>query len=199
MKDAVATMGGILPDDAGGRDAVHVAVFSAVSDERLYPSQDVAREHGKQCDDTDTLVSPVGHLIGIVDPFLKRPVNPGERFWVYLYPRSITGLSHRWSHPAFEQSNATYAPPSQKLQSEEWIREYAGRLGDDYESLMAGADAWVNSSSQWGEYYYGPYQDGYRGLFEGTSTSPEFWDHYEQVRGVKVAQDKRENFFTCSC
>lgn len=194
-KDAVATMGEILPEDAGGRDAVHVAVFSGVSGERLFPSQDVAIvNHGEP----DTLVAAAGEHIGIVDPYLKRPVNPGERFWVYLYPRSITGLSHRWSHPAFETASTTYAPPSQKLESEKWIRAYADELGDNYESLMAGADAWVSSGS-WGEYYYGPETDGYRGALEGVSTKPEFWEHYERVRGVVVPESKRESFFTCSC
>lgn len=191
-KDAVATMGAILPDDAGGRDAVHVAVFSAVSAERLVPSQDVAiAQHG----DVDTTVSSAGKAVGIVDPYLTRPVTPGQRFWVYLYPRSITGLSHRWSHPAFEEGNTVYAPPSQALQSEQWMRKYADEIGDDYSSLMRGADAWV----QGGDYYYGPDQGGYHGLFEGVSLHDDFWDHYERIRGVKVDQDKRERFFTCSC
>jgi hypothetical protein len=40
-------------------------------------------------------------LIGIVDPFLDQPVRPGEEFWVFVYPNTITGMRHYWQHPAF--------------------------------------------------------------------------------------------------
>lgn len=185
-KDAVATMGGILPDDAGGRDAVHVAVFSAVSGDKLFPSQDVAViQHG----DPDTTVSASGETVGIVDPYLKRPVNPGERFWVYLYPRSITGLSHRWSHPAFEASATTYAPPSQKLQSQQWIEDFAGRYGFTADRMIEAARDYIKTGDYW--------CDG--GTFEGETVPDEFWDHYQRATGEMVDSDDRHNFFTCSC
>jgi hypothetical protein len=86
--------------------------------------------------------------------------------------------------------------------SKEWIKQYAEGFGDSYEAMMAGADRWVNSGG-WGEYYYGPPSGGpvytYHGTFEGKSTSPEFWDHYERIRGVKVPDGKRKSFFACSC
>jgi len=201
-KDAVATMGGILPEDVGGRDAVHVAVVAVTAggDIGLYPGQD-AGIVGATDSGEPIAAAKAPKMTGIVDPFLKERVYPGARFWLYLYPRTITGLSHRWTHPDFPDAGPgeVYAPPSAKLSSEKWIRDYAEKFGDNYEDLMAGADAWVNSTG-WGEYYYGPSDgNGMRGTYEGESTDPEFWEHYERVRGVVVPANKRESFFTCSC
>jgi hypothetical protein len=36
-----------------------------------------------------------------VDPFLADPVQPGQMFWLFLYPQTITGLRHVWEHLAF--------------------------------------------------------------------------------------------------
>src|ERR1035437_4968537 len=116
MKDAMATMGNLLPENVSGHDAVHVAVFSAFSDERLFPGQHVAivkqeMENGKVSKPHaqrffDVKVGTIGTHIGIVDPFLSMGGFPaGGRFWVYLYPRtskisySITDMSYCWSHP----------------------------------------------------------------------------------------------------
>lgn len=196
-KDAVATMGGLLPDDAGGRDAVHVAVVSALSDIRLHPGQRVGVEIIEGRDVKARVVSSTTEGVGIVDPYLSAEVKPGQRFWLYLNPRSITGLNHNWSHPAFPDAKPgeIYASPGSKLASEQWIKRYADEIGTHYNELMGGADRWVER----GDYFYGPDQGGYHGLFEGVSTNLDFWDHYERVRGVKLDEDKREHFFTCSC
>jgi hypothetical protein len=190
MKDAVATMGDVLPADVRGRDAVHVAVVSAVAGEKLSPGQDVSLIADTK---GEGRAAPRGKTIGIVDPFLKADLQPDQRFWLFLYPRTITGLRHVWSHPDFP--DGFDAPSSQALASEQWIRAYAEEIGDGYGPLMAGADRWVRNE----DYYYGPDQGGYHGLFEGVSLHPEFWDHYEAVRGVKVPEERRDRFFTCSC
>ncbi len=197
-RDAVATMGTILPDDAGGRDAVHVAVVSAVSDVALRPGQDIGVEHVEgQRDVRAHAVSSTREGVGKVDPYLTANVKPGQRFWLYLYPRSITGLNHNWSHPAFPDAKPgeLYVNPGSKLASEQWIKQYAEGLDVTSNNLMEAADDWVKA----GDYFYGPERHGYHGHLEGVSTNPEFWDHYERVRGIKVDQDRRENFFTCSC
>lgn len=52
----------------------------------------------------------MGSGIGIVDPFLGRPVNIGERFWVVLDPASVTNLRHDWDHPAFPAEDPEQEP-----------------------------------------------------------------------------------------
>lgn len=76
-------------------DAVHIAVAPMTSDVLLRPGQHVGvDENGKAVTDTD-------ELIGIVDPFLRRAVVPGQPFWLCLYPGSINSLRHKWTHPKF--------------------------------------------------------------------------------------------------
>ena len=176
---------GILATAEAQRDATHVAVAPMIAADDMPP--------GTHCGLVgDGMVGTGGVPIGIVDPFLSKPVKKGQRFFLCLYPRTVTGLRHHYTHPVLDSAEP----------SKEWVTRYAESFGDSFEAMMAGADRWVNSG-KWGEYYYGPPcgEDGntYHGTFEGESTSPEFWDHYERIRGVKVPEGKRESFFTCSC
>lgn len=192
-KDAVATMGSILPDDAGGRDAVHVAVVSAVSDIRLHPGQDVGVEITEGRDVKARVVSSTTEGVGKVDPYLSAIVEPGQRFWLYLYPRSITGLNHNWSHPAFPDAKPgeAYANPSAKLASEAWMRNYADEVDEGYRTVLEAAAEWLRSEDYYVQYDKETARD--RGVPD------EFWDHYENVTGEKVPSDKKASFWSCSC
>ena len=86
---------GLPPSGDDQRDAVHIAIVPVVAGEKLFPGQDVGIVG-------DSLVGRSAHPIGIVDPFLKRSVQPNERCWLLLYPGSITSLRHDWTHPAFD-------------------------------------------------------------------------------------------------
>ena len=209
MKDAVATMGNILPEDAGGRDAVHVAVFSAYADIQLHPSQHIGivsppNENG----DTKVGVMKDG-LIAIVDPFLPHPVKAGERFWAYLYPRTITALSHKWSHPSFETTDTVYTNPAAKLASEIWLKEYcesndcpdydtmidiASQMGDGRtRGMFKETDGWYDGVS-WSvdsDYLILNGMDGHAEI------PVEFWKHAEIVVGKSIKM--RPEYFSCSC
>jgi hypothetical protein len=98
LATAVETLGTILEHDQG-RDAIHVAVVACTSTERLHPGQHVTVTES----DGSHVASAAASLHnGIVDPFLDQAaVWPGNRFWVLLYPRTITSLRHLWTHPDF--------------------------------------------------------------------------------------------------
>lgn len=171
-----------------------MAVISAIAGTQLYRGNHVGllSRHAKTGESIATTASKGGvEAIGIVDPFLVGSVKPNERFWLYLYPRTITSLRHNWTHPAFPEpgNDAIYAPPSQKLASMQYIENLARSYGFSAERMIRAADEWVKSGDYWCE----------GETFEGESVPDEFWTHYERVTGASVDHDKKGSFFTCSC
>lgn len=186
--DALATLGTII-DDTAKRDAIHLAVAPAVAGQRLEAGWHVTVVDGvaSTADDGDEDAP-----IGIVDPFLKRPVKKGEHFWVVLYPRTIQSLRHVWTHPAFAddpaiQSTSTTPNTDRSSESEAWLRDFIG--GSDcpsYETIMA-----LVSDDDSPDCIY------IRGT-SATGTIPlEFWHHAEIVLGRKL--NSRATYFACSC
>ena len=208
--DAVATMGNVLPNDAGGRDAVHVAVFSAVADTPMFPGQDVAVvEHLDNGDTKVKVQAAENDAVGIIDPFLKEMViYPRQRFWVYLYPRSISGLSHHWTHPAFDKAPGVDAQKlqsdAQKLQSKEWLKDYCETHDcPSYNTMMQALHGIFTNED--GVYRldvdYTASVDHRYLYFSGWDAHgeivPEFWDHVQNVLGIPIKV--RPTYFSCSC
>ena len=88
---------GHLLGDERRRDAVHVAVAPVTANEPLQPGQRIGLVEPGSVDLAGVCETP----IGIVDPFLCEQVETGQRFWLFLFPNSVTGLRHVWTHPAF--------------------------------------------------------------------------------------------------
>lgn len=83
------------------RDAIHVAVICVEAAMHLQPGDHVSV---KIEGDGKYLAAKSGwgvQKVGIVDPFLPREVMRGQKFWLFLYPGTITSLKHHWTHPAF--------------------------------------------------------------------------------------------------
>lgn len=171
--DALATIGNII-DEREKRDAIHLAVEPVTAAVKLYPGQDVGPD--------GTPSNPVG----IVDPFLKAPVQPGQRFWLVIYPREIHSLRHVWTHPAFTDE-PEFVPPS-KAASEQWLRAFIETADcPGYEEVIAAA---VGDENE-GDYLF------FQGRDAHGEIPPEFWDHVEIVTGRKITS--RPDHFSCSC
>lgn len=133
--------------------------------------------------------------IGIVDPFLKCQVQPGQRFYMFLYPQTITSLRHDWTHPAFAAvETSDVAQHSYRAISLQWIEALAGRLDMTVSALMRAAKDWVEHE----EYTVEHGSEHWRNTFNEQGLAEEFWKHYEVVTGTKV-DDHSATFFSCSC
>lgn len=95
-------LGMLIEDGDRRRDAIHIALAPVTAAERLAPGQHVGLVEVGNLE----LVGPCDENIGIVDPFLSEDIEPGQRFWLFLYPGTITGLRHVWTHPAFAAAAA---------------------------------------------------------------------------------------------
>lgn len=98
----IPALGRLVDDTERRRDAVHVAIAPVTAAQPLRPGQHVGLiEEGNT-----ELVGPTESPIGIVDPFLTDEIRSGQRIWLLLYPDSVTGMRHIWTHPAFSAAAA---------------------------------------------------------------------------------------------
>ncbi len=92
---------GKLIEGTAFRDAVHVAVAPVEAGEIVHPGDRVWLR-----DDGTVSISTVGDhkAVGVVDPFLEEAtaVPKGAKFWLFLFPGTVTSLRHSWTHPAFK-------------------------------------------------------------------------------------------------
>lgn len=221
--DALETLGNIIhPGEK--RDAIHLAVDPAFSAGYLNPGDHV-RIVGKN--QVERCAVGAGH--GIVDPFLRRSVNPGEWFWLVVYPREITSLRHVWSHPAFEEEPKSPHPMPDFAASDPQLKPFSAKRGSDelakaamMTSMVSSVDsedaATIEKSRQWVLRFangldldYDELMDAASdyldcgeylvkgGDLEGCSVPDEFWDHYQIIKEEKIDENDRGSFFSCSC
>ncbi len=166
-----------VPQD---RDAIHIAVAPVVAAEKLSAGDHVGLLPDGTCGEVDV-------PIGIVDPFLKKSVKAGQKFWLFLYPNTITSLNHVWTHPAFEAQPVAVKSPTEE--SQQWIEDFCETGADrlSYEDLMDAAEQY----ELYGEYLI------QGGRFESMTVPDEFWTHYAVVKGR--APKQTGSFFSCSC
>lgn len=194
--DALGTLGSVLTEeDPHTRDAIHLAVMCVTAGERLAPGASV----GFREDVGYGIAYETGDHLGIVDPFIDRHVQKGEKFWMVVKPRTITSLRHVWDHPAFDESK--YKTPAITR-----LQEFAGNISVSYSELIGGATDFLKEGSHMSN----------GSQFEGVSTYDGFWADYQVATGEqaimetgwdtgknladKAKQDGwDESFFSCSC
>lgn len=190
------SIGKLIPEDVTMvRDAIHIAVLPVTASCGLRPGQDIGLD-GSGFAAPDRVAEK---MLGIVDPFLKNPVEMNQKFFMFLYPNTITSLAHQWSHPDLPtKEQADFAnlmqhgttTPAAKL----WLEEYAREHEISYNKLMNGARDFLASSHHRpsGEHVH-------LGTDISYEKTDEFWKNYEVVTGRKMKEDEKQTIFTCSC
>ena len=192
--DALATLGTII-DEHQKRDAIHLAVMPVIAgEEDLYPGDDIFIVRGL------AYRGEKGTGLGIVDPFLTKPVQKGERFWFIMRPRLIQSLRHVWSHPAFPDEPGVAPPAAEEVEAriagaKSTILFIVEELGDGltYREIMAAAEEWLRN----GDYLTQHGSEDWRDRFPGYAE--QFWEAYAIVKDAEIPEDKRQSFFSCSC
>lgn len=175
-----------------GRDAVHFAVAP------VRPGPGAFLRAGERVKlapgSTDVVVALdyEGEPVGIIDPFLDCGyVTDKDRCWLFLFPSTITGLRHEWTHPAFPDQQPQ--PDAQQEESslaysERWLRGFAEKYRGDYSRMIAGvADG--NGASFNEDLEYEDFRPG-----------SEFWKHVSVVTGKQFTEHHMENTsFRCAC
>lgn len=177
---------GYLLGEQDERDAIHIAVAPVEAFDTVRPGQHVSLVEGKA-----TGANGDQH-VGVVDPFLRREVKPGERFWLFLYPNTIIGLKHKWRHPSFDEEK----PKDDLLLVAERV---AHQCGKTYEALMDDMRSFnwsMGKDGDWPDYIMDNSE-----RYKNTESADweKVWQHFERVTGEKAKDKYKSAPYTCSC
>ena len=172
-------------------DAIHIAVCPVIAAEKLSPGAHIKFVNVLNAGPNCHVASAKSKTIGVVDPYLTEDVKPGQTFWMFLYPNTITGLRHSWTHPAFStELKVVETPVTSKISPHEiWLRGYAESNGLSFDALLTAAENYLAH----GDYI----SDG--GRWEGEYVGEDFWAHYGHYTGNFVREEDQGSFFSCSC
>lgn len=173
------------------RDAIHIAVCPIEAGEDLKPGQHAFPDkHGKAVA-ADAMIS-----VGIVDPFLMKPVKKGDKFYLFLHPGSIESIRHEWIHPYFDNVKPIKIE-AEKAASEKWLREYCHRFLSqlvEFSGEDAAYDQLLEDMRNGTITYHGSDMHSRCELVD----PDELAHHTEVILGIKIDYDKFE-YFSCTC
>lgn len=188
MKDAQFLLGSKLNKEEADRDAVHIAVLPCVAAGRLSAGMPVKVNRVTGMAEYDIV-----QAVGIVDPFLSEPIFPGDKFFVWLTPNTITGLQHRWTHPVIDDMLEEDVSPitASRHGAIAKINECANACGVTFDFLIDAAKEYnennetthMGSNSQYSDY------DDWKG----------FWRAFTTYTGETVKDDTYWAPFRCTC
>jgi hypothetical protein len=166
-------LGNTPPEDAD-RDCIH-------ANEELLPGSHV---------DADGRTT--GKLVGVADPFYKAIIKPGDRFWLCLYPGSVTNMRHAWESLDFP---GDYVSPTARASAEAWMRQYVkANCPYDCDEIDGGYQNFMDRITREGYVFYNGSDLHHVGEL---ADADEFFRHLGAILGRKV--DPASLSYSCSC
>lgn len=187
MKSDILDKIGTILTEPMARDAIHIAVLPVIAGNMLNPGDHVGFVGGEI--DIGAL-----HPIGVIDPFLKAPVEKGQGCFVFLYPNTITDMRHHWKHPGIPDDQFRPVDPAKYIKASIWLREFAVEAGIDFEEMMTGIDRYIETG--WDK----PAGKDYDAQIAFDNHRDEFWDQWSAFTGRDIPDnDRSDNPFECGC
>ena len=206
MNDVADKLGTFL-NGTEQRDAVHIAIAPVVADTELKPGQHIGFVEKNNFELVGPLSPPSQYpTIGIVDPLLSGVIHKGQRFWMWMYPNTVTSLRHDWEHPSFPKQSIKPMKPSQeeialatqqliKDGSIEWMQDWANEhmslnYYDDGNEHLSKEESYKKAIEAGHTNCVGPYEEAKEYI------DNEWWDHWENITGCK---GDRGQYIRCGC
>lgn len=177
-------VGKLITDKDAKRDAIHVAIAPVVAGQELRAAMHVYLKNGIALAHSYGL-SRQSDTIGIVDPYIgKEDLKSGDRFYLFLYPETVSSVRHDWIHPAFPSDKFSYSKQWLENFATEYASEWSNwtypdsdkepKASSNYEALMMDLKSFVET--------------GHIALArsEWLDLPRELWMHYENVTGEEV-------------
>lgn len=189
---------GTYPIDINHRDAVHVAVFVATSKQTLEAGDMVALSVMGNNEVYRT--NDKSKAIGIVDPFMvkvrndwmDRYLDAGQLFYVLLFPGTVTGMVHRWNHPAFDKLPPLPPPEPASIEKHEamlWLNQFAMDNHFIFDEMIDRATAegepWITS---WGH-----------DLHSASELEGDLETFFQMIKAYTGKEPNRKVSWSCSC
>lgn len=184
------TLGKLLEADQP-RDAIHIAIAPVVAVDKVFPGQQIG--FVKEGDFENVRVTATAAPIGIADPFLTQPVFPGQRFWMFLFPNTITSLRHDWTHPAFESTGSVAA--GSLVSADFWMKDFAKRVHLSYDEVIQAGREYLRTGAVFVQ------RDSQSARDAFYEERKQYWDNFQIITGNTVSTEEREEGtpFCCNC
>jgi hypothetical protein len=142
--DTLNLIGSKELDATTQRDAIHIAVAPLVAGQYLWHGKvRISELDGRayRAEDDDLTA------VGVVDPFITDAVAEGDRFFVFLFPNTITDIKHTWTHPAFmPRVEEDEEDPIRQIAKEE-LTAIAKDCGMSYNEMIRAVERYIDTGN----------------------------------------------------